>query len=384
MFRHTLLALLFVSPLFLCAQEERKVTLIVSVEDATIDTLAISSMLSRIERSPLLAPVNEQGIGEVTFTERGIKAYELANWKDIKINAWRPIYFMTDADTIHLTLLEKLQYTVQPRTGGRENEVLMAFEQEMFAEVLPPIIQAYAESESESTGKYPIDSTLYTNYHRLIREQPSIHSLFRLLYDLEIISSAQRDSRSPMNIVGNKSLALRFQLIKESFALIQPSFPDHPYTALIENQMDLIDVASENPTYKNVTAETLSGQKVQLADYVDGRVTILSLWGSWCGPCIRKINELRPTFEAYREQGVQMIGIAREYGDTNALQRAIERQNYDWVNLVELDDRYTVWANYGMQNGAGMIYVLDKSGVIRATNPEPQELDALLSQLVKE
>ena len=148
--------------------------------------------------------------------------------------------------------------------------------------------------------------------------------------------------------------------------------------------MDLIDVAAENPTYKNVTAETLNGEKVQLADYVADRVTILSLWGSWCGPCIRKINELRPTYEAYREHGVQMIGIAREYGNTNALQKAIERQQYDWVNLVELDDRYNVWANYGMSNGAGIIYVLDKSGVIRATNPEPQELDVLLNQLVKE
>lgn len=384
MYRPTLFALLLISPLFLCAQEEREITLIVSVEDATIDTLAISNMLSRIERNPLLIPVNEQGIGEATFTEKGIKAYELANWKEIKNNGWHPVYFMTDADTILLTLLEKLQYTVQPRTGGRENEVLMAFEQEMFEEVLPPIIQAYAESESEGTGKYPIDSALYTNYHRLLREQPSIHSLFRLLYELDPIYSAQRNTRSQENIVKNRSLALRFRLVKESFALIQPSFPDHPYTALIENQMDLIDVAAENPTYKNVTAQTLSGQKVQLADYVEDRVTILSLWGSWCGPCIRKINELRSTFEAYREQGVQMIGIAREYGDTNALQKAIERQNYDWVNLVELDDRYTVWANYGISNGAGMIYVLDKSGVIRATNPEPQELDALLSQLVKE
>jgi peroxiredoxin len=379
MYRHTLFALLLISPLILCAQEEREVTLIATVEDATIDTLAIANIHSRIERYPLLVPVNEQGIGEVTFTEKGIKTYELANWKDIKNNGWYSVYFMTDADTIHLSLLEKMQYTVQPRTGGEENKILMAFEQEMFEEVLPPIIQAYEENESEYNGQYAIDSILYTNYHRLIREQPSIHSLFRLLYELDPIYSAHQDS-----IIENRSLALRFRLIKESFILIQPSFPDHPYTGLIENQIDLIDVAAEKPTYKNVTAETLNGEKVQLADYVEGTVTILSLWGSWCGPCIRKINELRPTFEAYREQGVQMIGIAREYGDTNALQKAIERQNYNWVNLVELDDRYNVWANYGISNGAGIIYVLDKSGIIRATNPEPRELDALLSQLVKE
>jgi len=56
MYRHTLFALLLISPLFLCAQEEREVTLIVSVEDATIDTLAIANILSRIERTPLLVP----------------------------------------------------------------------------------------------------------------------------------------------------------------------------------------------------------------------------------------------------------------------------------------------------------------------------------------
>lgn len=160
MYRHTLFALLLTSPLFLCAQEEREVTLIVTVEDATIDTLAIANILSRIERFPLLVPVNAQGLGEVTFTEKGIKTYELANWKDIKTNGWYSVYFMTDADTIHLTLLEKMQYTVQPRTGGEENEVLMAFEQEMFAEVLPPIIQAYEENESSHEGGYFIDSTL--------------------------------------------------------------------------------------------------------------------------------------------------------------------------------------------------------------------------------
>ena len=52
----------------------------------------------------------------------------------------------------------------------------------------------------------------------------------------------------------------------------------------------------------------LGGGSLSLADY-RGKVVVINLWGSWCGPCRREQPELERVWREYRDRGVQFLGV---------------------------------------------------------------------------
>jgi thiol-disulfide isomerase/thioredoxin len=50
------------------------------------------------------------------------------------------------------------------------------------------------------------------------------------------------------------------------------------------------------------------GKTTAVSDY-PGKVVVLNLWGSWCGPCRAEAPQLEKVFHATRDLGVQFLGI---------------------------------------------------------------------------
>jgi thiol-disulfide isomerase/thioredoxin len=58
----------------------------------------------------------------------------------------------------------------------------------------------------------------------------------------------------------------------------------------------------------------LDGQKTRLADY-SGKVLIVNLWATWCGPCRQEIPHLIEIAKEYKGKGVEVIGLTKEDPD---------------------------------------------------------------------
>ena len=58
----------------------------------------------------------------------------------------------------------------------------------------------------------------------------------------------------------------------------------------------------------DLSGTTLDGKKLSLADY-RGKVVVVNIWGSWCGPCRLEAPALEETFQQYQSRGVQFMGI---------------------------------------------------------------------------
>jgi thiol-disulfide isomerase/thioredoxin len=61
----------------------------------------------------------------------------------------------------------------------------------------------------------------------------------------------------------------------------------------------------------------LDGQKAKLADY-SGKVLIVDLWATWCGPCRQEIPHLVELAKEYKGKGVEVIGLTNENPETDA------------------------------------------------------------------
>src|SRR5919112_3931196 len=55
----------------------------------------------------------------------------------------------------------------------------------------------------------------------------------------------------------------------------------------------------------------LAGRAFRLSDF-RGRVYVVNLWATWCGPCRMEIPGLNKVYEDYRARGVEFIGLTAE------------------------------------------------------------------------
>src|ERR671921_369774 len=61
----------------------------------------------------------------------------------------------------------------------------------------------------------------------------------------------------------------------------------------------------------------LSGRAFRLKDF-RGRVYVVNLWATWCGPCRLEVPGLNKVYEDYRARGVEFVGLTAEDPEENS------------------------------------------------------------------
>lgn len=67
--------------------------------------------------------------------------------------------------------------------------------------------------------------------------------------------------------------------------------------------------------------ELLDGTKFKVSDR-KGKVLLLNIWGTWCGPCRAEMPHLIAMQDKYRDQGFEVLGL--NIGDGNGTPETIE------------------------------------------------------------
>lgn len=159
-------------------------------------------------------------------------------------------------------------------------------------------------------------------------------------------------------------------------------YPNHPYTTLTRNMLTEIELIQPGNKYIDFSAPDLDNKIHKLSDVIQGKYAVIDFWATTCGSCIVGSRELLPIYEEYKDKNFTVCGIAREYKDTDALVRRIEREKFTWTNLVELDDKNQIWSKYGIQTLGRKILVDDK-GIILAIDPSVDQIREILDGRLK-
>jgi len=111
-------------------------------------------------------------------------------------------------------------------------------------------------------------------------------------------------------------------------------------------------------------------------DSMLGKVWVLNVWASWCGPC----REEHPHVVAFaRSKLAPLVGLNYKDARTDALAWLKELGNPYDVSLSDLDGR--VGIDFGVY-GVPETFVIDKRGVIRFKQIGPLTSEVLNSQIV--
>jgi glutathione peroxidase-family protein len=67
----------------------------------------------------------------------------------------------------------------------------------------------------------------------------------------------------------------------------------------------------------DVELRAVSGAPIKLSNYA-GKVLVVNLWATWCGPCRQETPELVKLHQEFRSKGVEVVGLSTEEYEESA------------------------------------------------------------------
>lgn len=119
-----------------------------------------------------------------------------------------------------------------------------------------------------------------------------------------------------------------------------------------------IQPGSRAPQFRALDIAT--GDSVSLSDY-RGKVTLVNIWATWCGPCRAEMPSMQQAYAQLRDRGFEIAAVSIDEGsveDVKAFQREFG------LTFDILHDRSGRIQQVYQTTGVPESFLLDRNGVI--------------------
>jgi thiol-disulfide isomerase/thioredoxin len=125
--------------------------------------------------------------------------------------------------------------------------------------------------------------------------------------------------------------------------------------------------AADRKAPGTVEGESLDGKPLSLAA-LHGKVVVVNVWGSWCGPCRAEAPMLSAAARDLADRGVVFLGINSRNPERAAPQAFVRRYDVPYPSIYDPDGR-TLLAFRGTlpANAIPSTVVIDRQGRVAAS-----------------
>jgi len=109
----------------------------------------------------------------------------------------------------------------------------------------------------------------------------------------------------------------------------------------------------------------LSGKTIDVASY-RGRVLLLDVWASWCGPCKQELPVLNEMARRLKSAGIEVLAVSVDQERAN-VEKFLRAQGGRWALTVAHDPRGEI-AELLQPDKMPTSYVVDRAGIVRYVN----------------
>ncbi len=115
----------------------------------------------------------------------------------------------------------------------------------------------------------------------------------------------------------------------------------------------------KKPLAPDFTLTSLDGKTITLSQ-LRGKVVLLDFWATWCAPCRLAIPHLNDLYKAYRERGLEIIGLSLDKGSPERVRKFALNMSIQYAIIMADDD---LVKKYGI-SPIPTTYLIDRDGYI--------------------
>lgn len=352
--------LLISSSIAAMAKEKTHIT-VKAAEGVAPTELAISKSKENSAKSPYKTKL-ENGIYELDIETDFIEQYDITDLSQMinngRTSRWAH-FLIEDGAEITVTLHDD---RIDVFSTGQEQLALDRMK-ELEMEIFKSRVEEIEKMEDETVAS-EMYSKLLDERNQWEQEYYAQNPMISFMLDLDNRLARHRfNDHRMMNLI---------KLYNEHYT---DRYPGHPTHQSIAKNTDS-GLQIYGGTYHDYDVRTIDGEKVRAYDFLKPGYNLVILWATWCAPCRRECQEIAAFIDPYLKKGLNVFALTREFENTDALRSAVEKDQYPWPTLVDLDNEFRVFDRHGASSSG--VFIIDPEGKIVFADFGPDEVKAAL------
>lgn len=121
---------------------------------------------------------------------------------------------------------------------------------------------------------------------------------------------------------------------------------------------------ASGPAAPSVNLYKLGQTKPMKLEDLRGKVVLIDVWATWCGPCRETMPMIQELYEQYRSQGLEVVAISAEPAPT--VEKFVKENPYTYPVYLDMDDSFR---NKFPTPAIPWAFVIDRNGNIAYQGP---------------